>query len=174
MGRRSAPSGMANPAPVSWRVCGIAGAIRLWDCCSRWKRRSCEERLESIDPAQDFGEKARGCRLSGRSHSPTRRSLHNADRPCAGASAATVSDHRSRSRGRLRPRSGAGGLMLPDWRGETVAILGTGPSLTASERGVPGTGIGRGTGIARPGAPDGLLTGIASGRSRPVRAVALC
>ena len=39
---------------------GIAGALHLWDCCSLWKRRSCQERRrtrpEPIDPAQDLGE----------------------------------------------------------------------------------------------------------------------
>ena len=59
MARRSAPSAWrTHRAPVSWRVCGIAGALRLWDCCLRWKRRSCQEWPwpESIDPAQDLGE----------------------------------------------------------------------------------------------------------------------
>jgi hypothetical protein len=59
MGHRSAPSARpTHSVPGLGRICGIAGALRLWDCCSPGTPRSCQERPrpESVDPAQDLRE----------------------------------------------------------------------------------------------------------------------
>jgi hypothetical protein len=46
---------------------GIAGALHLWDCCSPWKRRSCQERPwpQQVDPTKDAPEQRSGYRHLG-------------------------------------------------------------------------------------------------------------
>jgi hypothetical protein len=68
MGRRSTLSARsAHSESGLGCICGIAGALRLWDCCSPWTPRSCQEGPwpEPVDPAQDLREQRSGHRHLG-------------------------------------------------------------------------------------------------------------